>query len=105
MNELESIIPQLPTASLASLPQNHDIRLVVRQPLLLVMQCSERHKAALQMSQRIVQHLYKTQYPLARDICVAMLESLCRAFQEVQKEATEWLIYAEDEVRLTSAAR
>ncbi len=98
MNELENVIVQVPATPLTALPQNHDLRLVVRQPLHLVTQCVERDKTALLMSQRIVQHLYKTQYNLGREICVAMLESLCRSFREVQKEATDWLIFAEDEV-------
>ena len=98
MNDLDGLLTQVPAVSLSSLPANSDIRAVVRQPLLLVMQCAEREKPALQMSQRIVQYLYKTQIPLGREVYVAMLDHLCQAFREVQKEATEWLIYAEDEV-------
>jgi CCR4-NOT transcription complex subunit 1 len=99
MNDLDGLLSQIPAVTLNSLPANSDIRAVVRQPLLLVMQCTEKEKPALQMSQRIVQYLYKTQAPLGREVYVAMLDNLCQNFREVQKEATEWLIYAEDEVR------
>ena len=52
------------------------------------------------MSQKIVQLLYKTTLQLAREIYVALLDQLCHSFEEVAKEAINWLIYAEDEVRL-----
>ena len=98
MSDLEQLLTQIPNQPLVTLPNNHDIRLVMRQLLLFAGQAMERDKTALQMSQRIVQYLYKTNSQLGREVYVAMLDQLCRAFPEVQKEATEWLIYAEDEV-------
>ena len=52
------------------------------------------------MSQKTVQLLYKTSTQLGREIYVALLEQLCHSFEEVAKEAINWLIYAEDEVCL-----
>lgn len=49
------------------------------------------------MSQKIVQHLYKTSTQLGREIYVALLEQLCQSYEEVAKEAIHWLISADDE--------
>ena len=51
------------------------------------------------MSQKIVQHLYKTSTQFGRDIYVALLEQHCQSYDEVAKEAINWLVYAEDKVR------
>lgn len=54
------------------------------------------------MSQKIVQLLYKTTSQLGREMYVALLDQLCHSFEDVAKEAINWLIYAEDEVGLAS---
>lgn len=90
----------LPILSVAGLPQNHDVRHLVRQILFLANESIERTRTPLYMSQKIVQLLYKTQTPLGREVYVALLDQLCRSFEEVAKEAITWLLYAEDEVRI-----
>ncbi len=85
--------------SLAALPPNHDIRHIVRQILYLAIDSSDRHRTPLLMSQKIVQLLYKTSQQLTREVYVAILDQLCRTFEDVAKEAITWLIYADDEVR------
>lgn len=89
---------QYPTQSLATLPANHDIRHLVRQVMILADEATERDRTPLMMSQKIVQLLYKTTSPLGREVYVALLDQLCRSFQDVAKEAITWLLYAEDEV-------
>ena len=91
---------QYPNQSLASLPTNHDIRHLVRQIMLLTDEAADRERTPLMMSQKIVQLLYKTNSPLGREVYVALLDQLCRSFDDVAKEAITWLLYAEDEVRI-----
>lgn len=45
-----------------------------------------------------MQLLYKAQTQLGREVYVALLERLCDTSQQVAREATDWLLYAEDEV-------
>lgn len=82
----------------ASLPPNHDIRHLVGEILALATDAGERERTPLMMSQKIVQLLYKTPSQLGRDVFVALLARLCRQFEDVEREALTWLLYAEDEV-------
>ncbi|KAL0063300.1 CCR4-NOT core subunit cdc39 [Marasmius tenuissimus] len=97
VRDLEALVTQLPTPSLAQLPANHDVRFLVRNILTLADSAGDRSRTPLQMSQKIVQLLYKTPTNLGREVFVALLENLCQAFDEVAKEAITWLLYAEDE--------
>lgn len=99
VKDLESVLPQLPVQTLAALPPSHDIRQLLREFLFLAASSADRQRTPLLMSQKIVQLLYKTNMQLAREIYVALLDQLCQSFEEVAKEAINWLIYAEDEVR------
>ena len=67
--------------------------------MFLASSSADRQRTPLLMSQKIVQLLYKTSTQLGREIYVALLDELCHSFEEVAKEAINWLIYAEDEVR------
>jgi CCR4-NOT transcription complex subunit 1 len=98
IQDLEAVMVQLPIQSLAALPPNHDIRHLVRQILFLAAESADRHRTPLLMSQKIVQLLYKTPSQLGREVYVALLDQLCRSFEDVAKEAITWLLYAEDEV-------
>ena len=70
--------------------------------MLLTDEAADRERTPLMMSQKIVQLLYKTNSPLGREVYVALLDQLCRSFDDVAKEAITWLLYAEDEVRIQS---
>ena len=63
-------------------------------------EAADRERTPLMMSQKIVELLYKTNSPLGREVYVALLDQLCRSFEDVAKEAITWLLYAEDEVRI-----
>ncbi|KAI0698481.1 Not1-domain-containing protein [Cytidiella melzeri] len=102
--ELEAVVSQLPVQSLTVLPLNHSIRLVLRQILFLAAGSAESPRTALQISQKTVQLLYKTSSQLGREIYVALLDQLCHSFENVAKEAINWLIYAEDERKLNVPA-
>lgn len=95
--DLEALFAQLPITSLAPLPPNHDVRYLIRN-ILSAANLGDRQRTPLQMSQKIVQLLYKTLSPLGREVYVALLQQLCGAFEDVAKEAITWLLYAEDEV-------
>ena len=98
--ELDAAVLQLPYQSLAQLPAGHEIRLLVRQIIILAAESSDRRQTPLHMSQKIVQLMYKTTSQLGREIYVAILDQLCHAFEEVAKEAISWLIYSDDEVKV-----
>ncbi|KAG6820801.1 hypothetical protein H0H93_011566, partial [Arthromyces matolae] len=96
--DLEAILLQLPLQSHESdSSPNHDIRMIVGQILVLANEAGERQRTPLMMSQKIVQLLYKTPSQLGRDVYVALLGRLCRQFEDVEREAITWLLYAEDE--------
>ncbi|KAF9557678.1 Not1-domain-containing protein [Agrocybe pediades] len=95
--DLEAVMLQYPNQSLVSLPANHDIRHLVRQIILLAEEAADRDRTPLMMSQKIVQMLYRTNSSLGREVYVALLDQLCRLFEDVAKEAITWLLYAEDE--------
>lgn len=96
--ELERVLPQIPAQSLTSLPPNHELRQFSRQIVLLAGQSISPDDQALSFSQKIVQHLFKTQLQIGREMYVAILDLLCQSFPKVAKEAIDWLLNAEDEV-------
>lgn len=96
--KLEHMLLDVPYPSLAALPPGHEVASLVHRMLALATETDDRLRAPLVMSQKIVQHLYKTPSQLGREIYVTLLEQLCSTFEEVAKEAITWLIYAEDEV-------
>ncbi len=98
VKELEAVLLQIPVQSLNALPPNHEIRPALRQIMFLATESVDRHRTPLQISQKIVQLLYKSTSPLGRDIYATLLDQLCHTFDDVAKEAITWLIYAEDEV-------
>jgi CCR4-NOT transcription complex subunit 1 len=81
-----------------ALQSSQEIRLYIRQILYLAQQSSDREETALAFSQKIVQLLYKSTSPLAREVYVVILGRLCEQSAKVAKEATDWLLYAEDDV-------
>ncbi|KAK0228205.1 Not1-domain-containing protein [Armillaria fumosa] len=95
--DLEAVMIQIPVQNFAALPHNHDIRHLVRQVVFIGMECADRQKTPLLLSQKIVQLLYKTPTQLGRDVYVTLLDQLCRTYEDVGKEAINWLLYAEDE--------
>lgn len=89
---------QVHVPSLSLLAQNHDIRHLMRQVMYLTMESQDRQRTPLAFSQKIVQLLFKTPGQLGRDVYVTLLDQLCRQFEDVAKEAINWLLYSTDEV-------
>lgn len=96
--DLDGIISQLPVQGLQALPANHDVRHLIRQILALAEQASDRGSTPLYMSQKTMQSLYRTTSQLGREAYVYILTHLCRAFDDVGKEAINWLLSSDDEV-------
>ena len=61
-------------------------------------QTTEKDETALAFSQKVVQMLYKAPTQLGREVYAILLDRLCEASVQVNKEAIDWLLYAEDEV-------
>jgi CCR4-NOT transcription complex subunit 1 len=100
LSDLERLFAASNAPSFTALPPAHDIRVAIRQIPILAAQSFNRDETALAFSQKIVQHLYKSESPLGREVYVIILQRLCELFSKVQKEVTTWLIYAQDEARL-----
>ena len=101
MVSLDVQLASCPYTSIQALPQGHEIRVLVRNILQLAYD-SQRPRMPLQISQKIVQMLYRTTSQLGRDLYAALLEQLCRQYEDVEKEAINWLNFAEDDVRVVS---
>jgi len=100
INDIERVLEQLPPSQTATtLPSNHDVSLLLRQILVMLNQTAERDEVALAFSQKVVQMLYKAPTQLGREVYAILLDRLCEASAQVNKEAIDWLLYAEDEVR------
>ena len=52
------------------------------------------------MSQKIVQLPYKTSSQLGIEPYATLLDQLCRAFEDVVKEAIPWLLHTKDELNI-----
>lgn len=70
----------------------------IRQVLQTSTRSVERDETALAFSQKTVLLLFKTTIQLGRELYVLLLQKLCETWPNVAKEATDWLLYAEDEV-------
>lgn len=92
------MISQTHVQSVSALPLQHDILLRVQQIILVGSQSPTPDETLLYFSQKVVQLLFKTSTQLGRDVYVMLLERLCDNSTKVAKEATDWLIYAEDDV-------
>ncbi|KZT20259.1 Not1-domain-containing protein [Neolentinus lepideus HHB14362 ss-1] len=100
IQDLEGILTQMPVQSLASLPPNHEIREILRAILFVTRESVDRERTPILTSQKIVQFLYRADSQLGREVYVALLDQLCRSFEDVAREAITWLIYAKDDRKL-----
>lgn len=98
--QLESALAQAPNISIANIPPNHEIRAILRRIFQVSAECSDRSQTPLILSQKLVQHLYKTSTQLGREAYTTLLEQLCRTFEDVAKQAITWLLFADDDVSI-----
>ncbi|KAJ1926927.1 CCR4-NOT core subunit cdc39 [Tieghemiomyces parasiticus] len=95
--ELDKLVVATQINTFAELPQQHDIRLLMREILVLVIRSAARDDTALDFAQTVVQLLYKNESNLAREVFVILLDKLCGLSPKAQREVTHWLTYADDE--------
>ncbi|KAK8865726.1 hypothetical protein IAR55_000872 [Kwoniella newhampshirensis] len=94
--EIEKILSQTPSSSIAALPADHEIRGLIRAVIIIANQSVHRETTTLSIAQKVVQLLYRSTAPLAREVYVYLLQQLCELSPTVNKEVKQWLIYAED---------
>ncbi|KAI8394298.1 CCR4-Not complex component, Not1-domain-containing protein [Radiomyces spectabilis] len=97
ISELEGLVSQTNVASFASLPARHDIRLIIRQILVLAVSSFDKTEAARTFAQKVVQLLYKSETQLGREMYVVLLEQLCEISANVAALVISWLTHADDE--------
>ncbi|RUS19853.1 hypothetical protein BC937DRAFT_86816 [Endogone sp. FLAS-F59071] len=97
IGELDKQISQTSAVSFNALPQNHDIRLLVRQIPVLASQSHNRGATAMTFAQKVVQQLYKSESNLGRETYVVLLERLCETSPEVAKEVINWFLYSDED--------
>jgi CCR4-NOT transcription complex subunit 1 len=70
----------------------------LRKISLLAGQSRQQDDVILAFAQKVVQLLYKNNTALSREVYVMLLEHLCKLSIKVDREVTNWLLYADDEV-------
>ncbi|KAI9341268.1 CCR4-Not complex component, Not1-domain-containing protein [Zopfochytrium polystomum] len=96
LNELESLIKASGDLTIATLPQPHEIRNVLRQ-ILSFLQTS-REDFQLPIIQKFVQLLFASESALGRECYVALLEKSGETEngKKAIKEFYSWLLYSDD---------
>lgn len=97
ITELENLLSQTNVSSINNLPQQSDIRTIIRQIPLLAMSSFDKAEAARTFAQKVVQLLYKSEKALAIEVYVVLLEHLCEVSPNVGALVTSWLTHADDE--------
>ncbi|KAI9207851.1 CCR4-Not complex component, Not1-domain-containing protein [Polychytrium aggregatum] len=104
--DLETIIAQNSSLSLATLPNQQDIKHSVQQSLVFIdkfpARSTQQEEFCTLFVQKILQLLY--QYPdsqLAREVFVVMLQKLTEVSKKAHAEIQEWLLYADTERKLS----
>lgn len=96
IGEIEKQIMQTRATSVKQLDEDHDLRSLSRTVIVLAHSAMHREATTLNIAQKIVQLLYKTESPLGREIYVGVLQQLCRHATKVEHEVKSWLVFAED---------
>ncbi|KAI9310521.1 CCR4-Not complex component, Not1-domain-containing protein [Dichotomocladium elegans] len=95
--ELDKLASQSNAPNFASLPQLHDIRVIIRQIPTLALSSFDKVEASRAFAQKVVSVLYKCETQLAREMYVALLERLCEVSPNVGMLVTYWLTHVDDE--------
>ncbi|KNC97024.1 CCR4-NOT core subunit CDC39 [Spizellomyces punctatus DAOM BR117] len=104
MSDLEQQVLQNSTATLATLPAQHEIRILMRDILLLLSHSFNRDEIALLFAQKVVQLLYKNNSPIGREVYMHLLEKMCDVSKRLAKEIKDWLLYHDDERKYNVSA-
>ena len=81
-----------------------EIQTFIRQVIQTIGRSASRETTALAFSQKTVQLLFKTPSQSGRELYIVLLAKLCDTWPKVAKEAIEWLLFSDDEVRVVIIA-
>ncbi|CAO3600262.1 unnamed protein product [Absidia cylindrospora] len=95
--EMDRMIRQTNVTSVASLPPNHDLFLLIRQIPLMISQSSAALPSVMNFVEKVVYMLYESSSAFGREIYVLFLQTLFGISREVTHETLAWLLYADDQ--------
>ncbi|KAJ3143084.1 hypothetical protein HK101_003252, partial [Irineochytrium annulatum] len=95
--ELEKVASSSGTATLATLPAQHEVPTLLRQISVFVFQMLDRDEIVLILCHKIVHQLYACDSSLARECYVILLERLFEISKRARKEVSSWFLFADDD--------
>ncbi|KAJ3375776.1 hypothetical protein GGF31_002980 [Allomyces arbusculus] len=104
---LAALGQQSPQSAWTDVPAHHDVRHLMRQVPALVPGAAagqaSRDDLTLMFCSKVIQPLFATSFPIARDAYAALLRDLCALSPRVGREVVQWLLYADDERKVQVA--
>ncbi|KAJ3063752.1 hypothetical protein HDU98_000453, partial [Podochytrium sp. JEL0797] len=97
--ELDKSIASTVSDSIAQLPAQHEIKLVLRQISAFISHLN-RDDVHLVAGQKLVSQLFRIELPLSRECYVLLLERVFDLSKRTAKEIISWFLYSSDERRL-----
>ncbi|KAI8142365.1 CCR4-Not complex component, Not1-domain-containing protein [Fennellomyces sp. T-0311] len=95
--QLSILSNQYHLPSFDSLPAQHNIRLIIREVLLLVMSSFDKTEIVRDLAQRLMHLLYRSETQLAIETHVVLLDRLCEISPEVAQQVKAWIGRVDDE--------
>ncbi|KAI9268000.1 CCR4-Not complex component, Not1-domain-containing protein [Phascolomyces articulosus] len=95
--ELSILTNQFHLPSFDALPAQHDIRLIIREILLMVMSSYDKADIVRELAQQLMHLLYRSETQLAIETHVVLLDRLCEISPEVAQQVKAWIGRADDE--------
>ncbi|KNE58476.1 hypothetical protein AMAG_18253 [Allomyces macrogynus ATCC 38327] len=104
---LAALGQQSPQSAWTDVPAHHDVRHLMRQVPALVPGAAagqaSRDDLTLMFCSKVIQPLFATSFPIARDAYAALLRDLCALSPRVGREVVQWFLYADDERKVQVA--
>ena len=89
---IDAIISSNPSASFSSFPSDHELRVHMKQILVLALNTSiNRDETCLLFTTKIIHVLYKTESVLGIEVHVVLLDKLCELSSRVTKQVVSWV--------------
>ncbi|KAI8368213.1 CCR4-Not complex component, Not1-domain-containing protein [Radiomyces spectabilis] len=95
--EIDKVVDQSTLISIATIPPNHDIYLLIRQIPLLISQSTAPIQTLANLVETVMFKLYKSTTSFGLELYTYFLHSLLEQSAAVAKEALAWAVYADDE--------
>ena len=97
--ELDRLLKQSGNLPFSLLPPHHDIILVMRQIPLLINQSAQPTLLRL-VVEKVFFQLYQSSTGLSIEVYCRFLQTLLELSPVISKEALNWILYSEDEVKI-----